>query len=415
MRRGSIIGPLILIGIGVLFLLRNFWPEIAVFDFLALYWPFLLIAWGVIRLVEILFWAAQSRPLPRNGISGGEWLLALFICLLGGSMYAAQHSEWLPRMRVWRGFVLNLGESHQYPLAPVEMPCPKNCQVVIESFRGNVRITGMSDSVVRVTGRETILSFHRPHPDLTNQQTPVQLLQQGDKMIVRPSEGQGAVLADLDITVPPNSSIQAHGRSGDFNIEDINGPVTVDGSYGGEVQLRNVGQPVRYRDPRMTFSCEAVPGAIHMTRSEVRADNVAGPVVLTARSRDVRISGFTQSLALMLDRGDIQLAPGSSVPKMDVHTRSGDIDLALPPDAKFDLSASTDRGEVHNDYGGPLNVDASTRGATISGSVAGGPQLRLETGRGDVSIRKSSTEETSFPESPQIPTSTDEPLHVEHQ
>ena len=46
MRRGSVIGPLILIGLGVLFLFRNLWPEIPLVDLISRFWPFLLIAWG---------------------------------------------------------------------------------------------------------------------------------------------------------------------------------------------------------------------------------------------------------------------------------------------------------------------------------------------------------------------------------
>ena len=40
MRRGSVIGPLILVAIGVLFLMRNVWPQIQIWDLVALWWPF---------------------------------------------------------------------------------------------------------------------------------------------------------------------------------------------------------------------------------------------------------------------------------------------------------------------------------------------------------------------------------------
>ena len=66
MRRGSVIGPLILIGIGGLFLLRNLWPEIPLVDIIAKYWPFVLIAWGGLRLIEILMWAIMSKPIPAQ-------------------------------------------------------------------------------------------------------------------------------------------------------------------------------------------------------------------------------------------------------------------------------------------------------------------------------------------------------------
>ena len=135
---------------------------------------------------------------------------------------------------------------------------------------------------------------------------------------------------------------------------------------------------------------------------------------MNARSRDVQMSDFTQSLDLTLERGDVELRAGKTLPKIEVHTRSGDIDLALPAGAKFDLKASTDRGEAHNDFGTPLTVDESNRGATIVGN-SGGPQLRLETGRGAVTVRKANAEDVTFPNIPSPPDTPKPALKVERQ
>jgi DUF4097 and DUF4098 domain-containing protein YvlB len=274
------------------------------------------------------------------------------------------------------------------------------------------------------------------------------------------------VSADLEITVPIGSSVEAHGRLGDFDIQsitgavDINsdnagvrleniggnvhidlrksdiiratdvkgnvdlkgrgqdvelqniaGQVTVAGTYVGQIQLRNLAQPLRYEDPQITLNLEKLPGQVHMGLGEFTADNVVGPIRLSARSRDINLSDFTQSLDLTLERGDITLRPGKGLlPKVEVHTRSGDIDLAVPAGAKFDLKASTDRGEVHNDYGPPLTVDDSHRGATIVGASGGGPQMRLETGRGAVTVRKASAEDVTFPSIPSAPVSPKVPI-----
>ena len=60
MRRRSFTGPLLLLLIGGLFLWRNLHPEAPVFDLLAQYWPFVLIAWGLLRLVEVLVWSREG-------------------------------------------------------------------------------------------------------------------------------------------------------------------------------------------------------------------------------------------------------------------------------------------------------------------------------------------------------------------
>ena len=478
MRRGTVIGPLILIGLGVLFLFRNLWPEIPLVEMISRFWPFLLIAWGGIRLLEILFWSMTGKPLPRNGVSGGEWSLIFVICIVGATMYTAHNApSWFPSGRAWRRVVVNMGESYDYTLTPVEKPCAKNCRIVIESFRGNAKITGTTDTTVKASGQETVRSFQQSDANSANQQTPLELIQQGDQIIVRTNQDKVndrvQPNADLEISVPAGSSIEAHGRYGDFDIQGIDGNVdinsdnagvrlenlggnvtvetrasdtiravdvkgsvelkgrgddvelqnigglvTVNGTYVGEIQLTNLAQPLRWEDPMNSMQFEKLPGQVRVSRGEFTGTNVVGPIRLKARSSDVQLSDFTQSLDLTLDRGDIELKPGKNVPKMDVHARSGDIELALPPGAKFDLRASTEHGEASNDYGEPLREDESNHRAAVVGNTGLGPQLRLETGRGSVTVRKASAEETAAPDAANTPTPPKPPkppLKVEHE
>ena len=126
MRRASLVAPLLLIGIGLLFLARNVFPEMQLLDYLAKYWPLLLVVWGGLRLIEILFWAATARPLPRFGISSGEWVLVIFLCFLGVSLHAVRgFSAWLPGSRIELGGLDIFGESYDYPLS-AERPATKS-------------------------------------------------------------------------------------------------------------------------------------------------------------------------------------------------------------------------------------------------------------------------------------------------
>ena len=469
MRRGSVIGPLILIGIGGLFLLHNLWPEVPMVDIMAKYWPFVLIAWGGLRLIEILLWAIMSKPIPRNGISGGEWMLVFLICIIGGTMYTARHyATWFPTGRAWHGMALDVGgDNYDYTLASVEKPCPKNCKVLIESFQGNAKITGSKDATtVSASGHETVRSFDQNEADKANKQTVLELVQQGDEMIVRTNQDRASdsrqVTAELEITVPIGASIEGHGRLGDFDIQNVNGSVdinsdnagvrleniggdvrvdlrksdivraiavkgnvdlrgrgqdvelqniagqvTVGGTFTGQIQLSNLMKPLNWEDTQITVKCEKLPGQLHMGLGEFTANNLVGPIRVSARSRDIQMSDFTQSLELTLERGNVELQPGKNVPKIEVHSHSGDIELALAEGAKVDLKASTDHGEAHNDFGSPLRVEETARGATIEGG-SGGAQVRLETGRGAVTVRKASADEVAFPNPPHAP----EPPHA---
>ena len=104
----------------------------------------------------------------------------------------------------------------------------------------------------------------------------------------------------------------------------------------------------------------------------------------------MKIEEFTQSLKVELERGDLELRP-HNVPlaKIDARCRNvGNIDLVLPAGANFELAASTEKGEVRNDYGGSVKTDTEGRTQTMRASVGGGPSVQVSTARGTVTVRK---------------------------
>lgn len=453
MRRASIVAPLLLIVIGALFLARNLYPDLQLLDYLAKYWPFLLIAWGVLRLAEILFWAATSKPLPARGISGGEWVLIFFLCLFGASLHTVRgFSTWWPRSGITMGGIEMFGESFEYPLAG-EKQASKTPRVVIESFRGNARITGIDSSAVKVTGRKIIRSLDQSGAERANQDSLFEITGDANQIVIRNNQervsGNLRVSSEMEISVPKGATIEAHGRTGDFDMTDIDGSVeitsgnagvrlqniggdaridlrrsdiirvvnlkgaldlkgrgsdvelqnvegqvTISATYSGVVQFRNLAKPLHYKGAQTELNIEKLPGQVRMALGDFTASNLVGPARLSTRSRDVQISDFTNSLEVSVDRGDIGLRPGNvPLARMDVHTRVGDIELSVPPGAKFDLTASTARGDVTNDYGPPLKLENEGRGATLRGSVNGGPTVNLQTGNGHVVVRKASAED----------------------
>jgi DUF4097 and DUF4098 domain-containing protein YvlB len=476
MRRASVIGPLILIMIGLVFLSRNFWPEIQLGGLIAAYWPYLLIIWGVLRLGEIVAWTMSFKPLPRNGVSGGEWVLVIFLCIFGSAFHYSRHySGWFPDGRSIRGLMVNMGEPFDFTVDPVEKACGKTPRVILESFRGNARITGADVQSVKVSGRKSIRSFQQTDADRGNTQTPLELATQADDIIVRTNQDRVQdsmrISADLEITVPKGASIEAHGRYGDFDItdiggaveitsdnagvrlqniggdvrvdlrksdivravgvkgtvdlkgrgndielQDIGGQVIVNGTFVGQVQLHNLGKPLRYEGSMVQLNAEKVPGQIRFEPGELTGSNIIGPLRINANSMDVELTDFTQALDLTLSRtGNIGLRPNSNVPKMDVRTNSGDIDLALPLAAKFDLRLSTERGDAENDYGGPLKEDEQGHGAVISGVQGAGPQLRLTTNHGHITVRKATAENEPVRTIPEPPTAPPAPLKPREQ
>ncbi len=119
------------------------------------------------------------------------------------------------------------------------------------------------------------------------------------------------------------------------------------------------------------------------------ARDVVGPVRLVTRSRDIRLEGFTNSLSLDTERGDIELQPSRvPLPSIEVHSAVGRIDLVLPEKAAFQLQATAERGEATNDFGPPIQKEVEGRTTTLKGTVGSGPMIRITASRGSVSVRK---------------------------
>jgi hypothetical protein len=453
-RRHSVIAPMILILIGGVFLLRNFWPGVRVGDMIASYWPYILIVWGLLRLGEIVAWAMQDKPLPRNGISGGEWVLVVFLCIFGTAFHAVHHRDfWFANSRAFRSFWTSWGQRFDYRVTPAEKPCGAAPRVVIDNQNGYAIVTGADVKSVKVTAHKSIRAFHKPEADRADNSTPIDLSVSNNDVTIRTNQDHiqedMEIATDLDIIVPVGATVVSHGSHGDVTVtnltgsveitsdsaavrlqniggdvrvelrespfiraagikgavelkgygrdlelHDISGVVTVNGTYTGEVDFRHIEKPLRYMGSTVTFNVEAVPGEINYRLGQLTGQNIVGPIHLDARSTNVQLIGFTRQLEARLTggTGDLVLRPGGLVlPSMVVGTEAGNIDLALSPAARFDLKIMTERGRAENEYGPPLKVDDDGRVATITGGL-GGPQLRLTTERGQVTVRKSTDE-----------------------
>jgi len=456
MRRGSLFAPLLLIGLGLLFLARNIYPDLPLIDYLAKYWPFLLIIWGVVRLAEVLYWHSTEKPLPSQGVSGGEWTIVIFLVVFGLSLHAARgFYTWFPPGRFTVGGLDMFGESFDYPIS-AEKTASRTVRIVIPTFRGNAHIVGSDNATtVKVVGRSSIRSMDQATADKAMKEVPFEITGDQDTITLKTNQdrisGPSRVTGELEITVPKGASIEAHGRNGDFDItgidgsveinsdnagvrldsiggpvridlrrsdliravnlknsieikgggddidlENIQGQVTINGAYTGALQLHNLAKPLRYTGQVTELEVAQLPGDARSTRGEFTANHIVGPIRLTGRSKDVQISNFTNSLDVTIDRGDISLRPGfSPLAKMDIHTKAGAVELALPANAKFDLNASTSRGELSNEFGAPLAQESSHNGGSIRGSN-GGPLVSIRVDRGDLTIRKASENEPAF-------------------
>lgn len=459
--RGSVGTPLILITLGVLLLIHTLSPDLRIGEVLTHDWPYFLILWGGIQLVEILLRALRGGPIPANGVSAGGWFLVLLICFAGLANWEVRRQDnWFRRVAFPDGIGV-FGQAHEYSVSPLLRTVGKNPRVVIESFRGSAKLVGNDGDSITLNARKSISSLDPKDADRANSETPVELLTEGNTVIIRCNQGRAGnrfqVTTDLDVTLPRGASIVGTGQNGDFDVtsvagdvdltsdngemrlqdiqgnvktqtnrsdlvrcsnikgavvvrgrgsdvdlSEIKGEVTVHGDFSGTVSLHGIANSVRLDSVRTQLNLQGVPGSVTVARGSMEARDIVGPVKISTHATDVTLNGFSETLDLSVDKGDVELRPGKlPLSRMVVRSHSGDIELSLPANAGFVLSAVTDHGEIENEFGGRLNEREEGSGARLDGAVGNGPELSVNTDRGTITVRKSTADEDATKSSEQ--------------
>jgi DUF4097 and DUF4098 domain-containing protein YvlB len=448
--RRSIGGPLILIAIGTLFFLNNFYPDVFTWRSLTQYWPFLLIGLGVIRLAEVLFDLSRAKPLPQSQFSMGGIVLVVLACFLFWGVSKGARSRWHGSPYVHMEPFAMFGDSFDFDVRQSLPVTAGDARIVLEGLRGNVTVSGDDTSEVTLSGHKTIHSFSRRSADQADHRTKIELVRNGNDIVVRSTgtvdRNDLSLSYDVDIKVPRRLGVMAQGSSEniaaesldggvdisagtgnvrltsiggdvrvettrrkalvravgikgnvdlrgtgtDVQLEDIIGQVTIQGNYFGTLDFRNLAKPLHFESEQTDLRVEKLPGSITMDLGDFRADDFTGPLHLRCQSRDVHISNFSNEVEVNVERGDVEISPQRTpLAKIDVHLRAGDVDVTIPEKGLFTLRGTTSQGDVDNQYGGGIETNSEGRTASIKSTTPRGPAVTLTTDRGNITVKKS--------------------------
>jgi DUF4097 and DUF4098 domain-containing protein YvlB len=439
-------GPLILIALGALFLMHTLSPDFRVAQFISAYWPYFLILWGVIQLLELAVVAMQPKTLPPPTVGAGSWFVIVLLCIAGSAAHEIESpNNWWERFG-FPGDMSFLGSEHDFSIAPIERAAGDAPHIVIESFRGDAKVTAGDGPNITVTGHKVVHAFDDKSAVREDAETPVDVVLQGKTVVVRCNQNRAAhhesIATNLEISVPRGSSLEATGTSGDFDVSglagdvditsshadlrvnkvkgnlhvdiarsgdircdsiagavtlrghgsdvaltDVSGEVDVNGDFSGLISLAHIAKHVRLASMRSEFDAVAVPGEVKLARGSLDGNGLTGPTKVAVRATDVSLTDYSDSLDLSVDKGDVDLRPVHlPLSNMSVHDGAGDIDLALPATTGLELAADTGRGSIQNDLGFAPQSDG--RRAHLEGAIGKGAQLNLSTRRGDINIHR---------------------------
>ncbi|QMV19169.1 DUF4097 family beta strand repeat protein [Granulicella sp. 5B5] len=447
-RRTSIVGPLILLGLGVYFLLVELHRVSAFYalEWFGHWWPVVLIAAGVILLAE---WAldrdrAAEMGCPRS-IGGGIVFLLVLLILTGlASQAALRGLEW-KHQKFGEGFgkldqVLgNRSDSYD----DVSSAIAANGLLVIRNPHGDVTVNGTSTdgqmhvsihksayawneadvqtkmkqlepaiqhdgntttlSVAGVVGGQADLTVTMPpssgitvnadHGDVTvsELQKPVTISANHGDVDVREIAGDlQATINDDDASVSVKDmtgSVTINGHTGDINVNNVTGPVAMQGDFYGTTDLQNVSGSVRFDTSRTHFQAAKLGDEFSVESDSLNASALTGPVVLKTTDKNITLDRVQGSVDVINRNGEVNVTSVAPLGTVSIQNTHGSVDVGLPPGSSFKVDASTRNGDMENDFG--LSQQDNDDNHTLHGSVGGGStKVTISTTDGDVTLRK---------------------------
>lgn len=189
---------------------------------------------------------------------------------------------------------------------------------------------------------------------------------------------------DGRLTVDAHSApVSASGTRGSLDIDVGSGPVNVTGA-GGSLSVDTGSGPVevsKFDGSQLSIDT----GSGEVTITEAKAEEIE----IDTGSGDIRLTGASAP-RLSLDTGsggvtaDLRVSPTS----LSVDTGSGDIAVTAPPNLGAEVEIETSSGDVETDF--QLQVTRHSR-EHLEGRIGDGRgRISIETGSGDVRLRKAS-------------------------
>lgn len=321
-RRSSILGPLLLIAIGVVFLLMQ-WGKLnrrAFFQWYGHWWPALFLVAGVVLLAE---WAWDQRrlrepgtPQYRRGIGAG----AVFLLLLLGLVGFASRDFW-QRMAgggVYRAFHMNpddvdqfLGDKHESDQV-LAMAYAPGSSLEISNPRGKISVSGTSsDGQIHLALHKQVYTRTDSEAERrANDLSPTTANAGSVTTIAIPSVNGGR--ADLTLTVPPGAGLTITADRGDVHVSSMQSPVSVTANRGDVVLSDLTGLATAHiNNGAASLTGHGLSGGINVAGhgQDVTLTQVTGPVTILGEFfGTTHLMHIDGAIHFRTSRTDLQLA-----------------------------------------------------------------------------------------------------------
>jgi hypothetical protein len=266
----------------------------------------------------------------------------------------------------------------------------------VETEGGSIRVQPSSDSMVKITAKQTIRAGSDAEADEILKKLSLTLSAEGSDVsaiakLDRPAMGirwgSNPVVVDFVVTVPAKFAANLKTSGGDIVVGDLEGKVEARTSGGdvklgkiaGEIDASTSGGNVELAEGRASVKLGTSGGNIALGRS-------VGPARLYTSGGNIRASMVENTIEAKTSGGDVSATfVGALRGDSLLSTSGGRLKATVEPKTGFRLDAATSGGEVK---AAGLTITIEKGGlakSRLAGAVnGGGPVLKLRSSGGDI-------------------------------
>jgi DUF4097 and DUF4098 domain-containing protein YvlB len=275
---------------------------------------------------------------------------------------------------------------------------------------GDVSITGSADNKVHVHAdvRSSGMGFDSPQKRLDEVVNNPPIEQRGDTIrIGKDLDRVRNVSISYVLEVPHDTEVNTSVVSGSQTIANVRGPVKADSASGsirvdhidrqtqlktlsGSIDAQNIGEDLRASSASGSVTVAQIKGDIRISAlsgttqvsgpgGRVDADTASGSVEVQGATRDVKAHAAS-------GRVDVQGNPSESS-YWDLKTVSGVVQLGVPSNANFHLTAEAVSGQIKTDV--PIVIEEQGKHSLRARVGNGGGRVEVHTISGEIRVRAS--------------------------
>ena len=257
----------------------------------------------------------------------------------------------------------------------------------LETGSRNLEIRGAGNGMIVFELTARIRARKREQAEAIFRKLGVHEEREGGHLRLRCKDFGKKVSLDYRVFLPAGIAVEILSSSGNLEILDHRGRVDFQ-SGSGDLRIRSLDGPARLRSNSGDFSLASINGDLNARShsGDIDVRGLFGDCEVECSSGEIRVSGLSGNLEAKTSSGDVE-AKGIASPAHSflVFTSSGDVDLALHPEASVFLQLRSGSGNL--EVQAPMEVLELDRHRLKGYLASGDLPARVETSSGDIRIR----------------------------